>query len=303
MTLQDAYNAFIYQKTLAGLSRESLKDYFFFLKGFLAFVGLDSFVEDLTLQKVNDYIFSLYQKRLSKASVSTYIRNLKIFLTWLQANDWITFSAKGIKIPKMPKKSIQIYDNNEIQLIFDSIHSNFPWLVARNRAMVALMLDSGIRQGELCHLLKRDISFTEHRMKVHGKGDKERFVPLGSLASKYLLEYWKLCPFPDRKEAFVSTDGVPVSKNAVRLLMYRLSASLPFEFSSHKLRHNFATNYCLDKLRSGGQVDACTLQILLGHESIVTTQRYIHCALELLAVQSSISHLDLVFGSKLSSEK
>ena len=104
------------------------------------------------------------------------------------------------------------------------------------------------------------------------------------------------CPYPLEDSMFLEHDGSPLSKNAIRLTVRRLAKKLPFPLSSHKLRHNFATNYCLDKIEQDGQVDAFTLKMLMGHSEISTTERYIHCAMELLAVKSTISHLDRLFA-------
>ncbi|MEG1145070.1 MAG: hypothetical protein RSE05_06865, partial [Clostridium sp.] len=70
---------------------------------------------------------------------------------------------------------------------------------------------------------------------------------------------------------------------------------LPFKFSSHKLRHNFATNYCIDHVRETGKSDVYDLSILMGHESIETTKKYEHFTHEIIASENSISHLDNVY--------
>ncbi len=194
-----------------------------------------------------------------------------------------------------PKKQLQVYSDDEIQQIFQAVSTPVPWMKARNRAIISLMSDSGLRQGEVSSLRRLDVSFCPPRLLVHGKGDKDRFVPLGNISSGLLREYFDLCPFPSEDYVFLSESGDPLSRNAIRLFVSRVSKKLPFQVSSHKLRHNFARNYCLDKMESGGQFDAYTLKTLMGHESISTTERYVHCEVELLAVKSSISHLDKIF--------
>ncbi len=129
------------------------------------------------------------------------------------------------------------------------------------------------------------------------RAGKERTVPLGSLAKGYMKEYLSLCPFPSEM-VFVSRRGCPLTCNAVKLLVSRLSSELPFEFSSHRLRHNFATNYCIDQYEERGQVDIYRLMILLGHEDIETTKRYLHHANEIIGARGCISHLDKIYGEK-----
>ena len=208
----------------------------------------------------------------------------------------LSFSPYDIKIPKSPKTNPLIYSDAEIKQIFASISSPVRWLYLRNYSFIALMLDSGLRQGEVAALLVNDVSFDDSRILVHGKGGKDRFVPLGAFSSRVLRLYMDACPYPLEDFMFLEHDGSPLSKNAIRLTVRRLAKKLPFPLSSHKLRHNFATNYCLDKIEQDGQVDAFTLKMLMGHSEISTTERYIHCAMELLAVKSTISHIDRLFA-------
>ena len=157
------------------------------------------------------------------------------------------------------------------------------------------MLDSGIRQKEVCELQKADIDKERMLMKVTGKGAKDRLVPLGYISSLFLDDYLSQCPYSNTAYVFVDRLGRPLSGNAVRVFVNRLQKKLPFDLSSHKLRHNFATNYCVDNLRKNGNSCVYDLSILMGHESMETTKKYEHFAHELLAVEHNHSHLDKVF--------
>lgn len=296
MTLQDAYNDFIYHKKLAGLSPATIEDYYYHLKGFFNFVGLTLPIEALEESFVNDYIMSLHTGVLSRNSVCTYIRNVRIFLTYVADNWGLSFQPAKIKIPKAPKKKIYIYSNAEIVELFHAVSASSDWIVTRNRAILALMLDSGLREKEVVTLLVQDISFESKRLKVHGKGDKERFVPLGNLSARYLHEYMSACPYQGKPYAFYSDDGSQLTCNAVRMFVSHLKKALNFPVFPHNLRHNFATNYCMDKLRKGQSADGYSLKRLMGHSSINTTERYLHLAAELFAVESSSSHLDTIPG-------
>lgn len=294
MTVSDAFEKFMLSKKLAGLSENTIVDYKAHLRGFLSYAGNDCAVQDITEDLVQGYIFSLYGRALKKASVNTYIRNLRIFLTYVDKISALSFSPASIKIPRTPKKQLRIYSDDEIRQIFDNIRHSIKWIQFRNCTIIALMLDSGLRQSEVSSLRRKDVSFSPPRLLVHGKGDKERFVPLGNVSAHFLQQYWASCPFPPGDYVFLSDSGEKLTKNAIRLFVTRLAKRLPFELSSHKLRHNFATNYCLDKLNAGEQVDAFTLKTLMGHADISTTERYIHCAVELMAVKSIMSHLDRI---------
>lgn len=297
MTVSDILDQFLFSKKLAGLSPATITDYSAHLKGFISYAGGSLPISGISERLVQDYILSLYSRPLKKASVATYVRNLRIFLTYIHKTSPLPFSPDSIKVPKNPKKQLQIYSDDEIQKIFQAVPSSVLWLKSRNQAIIALMLDSGLRQGEISSLRLADVSFRPPRLLVHGKGNKDRFVPLGNVSAGFLHEYFNLCPFPIKDFVFLSDCGDPLSCNAIRLFVSRIAKRLPFALSSHKLRHNFATNYCLDKIESTGQVDAYTLKTLMGHENISTTERYIHCAVELLAAKSSISHLDKIFQS------
>lgn len=291
MTVQESFDNFIVSRRLADLSPKTIYDYELFISPFVAYVGGDKWIENVTQADIQSYIAYVLNKPLSKSTRATYIRHVKIFLRWAGKEYGASYDAKAIKIPKSPKRNVHIYTDDEIKRLFSSIHSTFDWLEYRNKGIVALMYDSGLRQSEVCGLLKANMSFTSDLITVRGKGDKERTVPLGSLTKRYLSEYLQLCPFKS-KYVFVDLNGNPLTGNAVRLVITRLSTLLPFELSSHKLRHNFATNYCLDQYRQNGQVDIYRLMYLMGHEDISTTRRYLHMANEILASQSCISHLD-----------
>lgn len=294
MTLQEAYDEFIFSKRAQGLTDKTIDSYHNMLHIFVDYFGSDRNTDSLTFKDIQQFSIDLRSRSLSKASVSTYMRNAKIFLRWISDEYGLSFEAKKIKVPKAPKKKAHIYSDEEIQQIFDSIKSPVPWITARNCAMVALMLDCGIRQCELCGLQRSDVDFFSKCMKVYGKGDKERFVPIGSLALDLLSRYYTLCPY-QTATVFTNKDGSLLSHNAVKLFTYRLQKKLGFKFSSHGLRHNFATHYILDNLEERHTSGVYDLSILMGHESIETTKRYEHIAHELIAVKSCNSHLDKVY--------
>lgn len=296
MTLSEALQAFCRQKQIDGIKSNSISTYERVLSLFVSFIGAEQSTESLTFDQVADYIIAVQNKKIARATASSYIRNLKIFLRWLSAEEHLQFSPLKIKVPKPPKKQVHLYSDSEIKLIFDSVETSVPWITARNQAMIALMLDSGIRQCELIRLRRSDIDREKMIMKVSGKGAKDRMVSLGKLSLQLLDRYLMQCPYTDLPEVFIDRRGNPWSGNAVRLFVYRLQKKLPFELSSHKLRHNFATNYCLDHMDRNGQTDVYNLSILLGHESIETTKRYEHFAHEIVAAKEGISHLDCVYN-------
>ncbi len=158
--------------------------------------------------------------------------------------------------------------------------------------MLRPMLDSGLMQNEVCTSDINKLDMEAGLLTVVGKGEKERTVHVGQLSIQFIKEYITACPFRITNNLFVDKLGKPMSNNALKLMVAKLSNKLPFEFSCHKLRHNFATNYCLDMYEEKGHMDAYSLQILLGHSEIETTMRYIHHATQITASRAAISHLD-----------
>lgn len=296
MTLNTAFENFIDAKKVQGLAKKSIEDYIDFVRPYVKDLGEETEIATLTKERTSQYIMKLQNKQtLAKGSIATYVRNIKVFLNWIESEYEIVVGAKKIKVPRTPKKVLHIYDDDEIELIFRSVSADAEWITDRNCAIIALMLDSGLRQNEVCTLKTSDVDFKKGIVKVCGKGNKERYVPFGRLSHHYMNLYRKRCPYAEEKTFFVARRGGAMTCNSVKHLVTKIANKLPFELSSHKLRHNYATNYCLDQLRTKGQVDIYKLQILMGHEDVKTTQRYLHIATQYLALEGNISHLDNIF--------
>lgn len=294
MTLHIAFNKFILSKRLKGLADKSIRDYEDFIMPMVRKFGLDTEIADLTSDMVDEYLLSLYDKPRSVATLATYIRNIKIFLQWMEKKYSINLCARDIEVPKTEKKLVRIYSQEEILAIYRSVTSESEWITTRNRAIIFLMLDSGLRQNEICTLLSDDVDFIHGIVKVHGKGKKERLVYLGNNSAKLLRKYMQLCPYHGN-HMFLNRRGLPMTTDSVKHLIHKISQKLPFEFSSHKLRHNFATNFCIDQYHQYGHMDVYRLMSLMGHEDFKTTQRYLHHAMDIISAMENSSHLDMLF--------
>lgn len=295
MTIRQAFDKFIFAKRIQGLSSKSISDYEMMVGLFVRYVGHDTDVLELTKEKIESYFEYQLQRGLARSTFASYVRNAKIFLMWLEKECCIDIGASEIVTPRTPKTTPYIYSTKDISLIFSIIQFDDEWLVYRNKSMIALMLDSGLRQEEVCNLKIADMDFHGNIIKVHGKGDKERLVPLGSFAKRYILTYLELCPFQS-KRLFVSNHGDNITTNALKQMATKMARQLPFEFSCHKLRHNFATNFCLDQFEQFGRMDVYSLMTLMGHANIKTTERYMHIANQILISRQNISHLDRILS-------
>lgn len=291
MTMYQAFENFILSRRLADLSPKSIVNYQECIEPLVSFLGADKSLETLTQTDINGYIAKLLNRPLSKASRSTYIRHIKIFLRWVEDTYHIDLSAKHIRVPKTPKRLVKIYSDYEVAMIFNSVQAETEWLVYRNKCVIALMYDSGLRQSEVCTLKRKNVSFEQNKLVVCGKGNKERTVPLGQLTQRFMRAYLESCPYQS-EYVFVNRYGEALTNNAVKLMITKLANKLDFELSSHKLRHNFATNYCLDQYERYGHIDIYRLMVLMGHEDVETTRRYLHLANEIIASRECVSHLD-----------
>lgn len=293
MNVSSAFKNFIHSRELKGLSEKTIESYKLHTVRFISHIGIDTEMESIVQEDIERFVDALYKQSLSIASIGSYIRDTRIFLRWYEKKHFVSYNASEIAIPRTPKKVIRLYSPEEITLIFQTVKTCSPWLDARNKAIIALMLDSGIRQGEICTLERKNIFFESHRMKVCGKGNKERYVPLGKFSMAFLQKYLEECPF-ESKRVFVSYYGENLSCNAIKSMTGDLQRELPFEFSSHKLRHNFATNYLINQYDIFGHMDIYQLMAIMGHEDTLTTQRYLHEAQNIIASRTCISHLDRV---------
>lgn len=299
MTVQQALNEFLLSKRLSGVGKNTIHNYDITISFLVEYIGADLPLEKLTYELVTQYILSLLDKPISKATKSSYIRNDKIFLRWIYTEYGLSFNPEKIKVPKSPKKNVHIYNDSEILTIFKTVSTSEPWITARNRCIIAFMLDSGLRQFEVCTMRCSDIDYERKIVKISGKGAKDRMVPLGDLTIYLLEEYRKICPYNDLGYVFYDRRGNMLSCNAIRLFVNRLEKKLGFSLSSHKLRHNFATNYCINSIKRLGNTNVHDLRVIMGHESIETTEKYEHFAHEMIAAENSISHLDTCLGNEL----
>lgn len=293
MTLDAAFDAFLLSKRLQGCSEKTINCYEQVVHPLVMYLGIDTDVSDVTRSRYNEYVGFLVSQKYSRSTLASYIRQLKVFLRWLESEYNLDLETSKLKVPRAYKKVVHIYSDDEIALIFDSITAENEWITVRNCAMVALMLDSGLRQEEVCTLQSVDISWQRLTLKVNGKGNKERVVPFGRFSKKFMIRYRQLCPYSE-DYFFVGRRGDVVTTDSVKHFIYKLGKKLPFEFSSHRLRHNFATNYCLNQYQEYGHVDLYRLMILMGHEDIETTRLYLHHANQIIASITAISHLDKV---------
>lgn len=244
---------------------------------------------DLTIHEARAYVASLQGKVtkyeghplthsipdsvLSPQTVWSHVRSLRAFSNWLKEEGYSKHSIfEMLETPKLPKKKIEVLSPDEIRQVLESINAN-TFMGARLYAMILLMIDTGVRAGELAGMKLSDVDWERAVFKVFGKGSKERFVPMGTTAKQVLMRYVQVFrPTPARPDVdtvFLSVDGYPLTVNAITHIMMRLAKNSGVtRLHAHLLRHTCGVQYLL----AGG--DTKSLQMFLGHASPFMTHHY-----------------------------
>lgn len=233
--------------------------------------------------EIREYLKYLDKQKKSKSSISRELSALRNFYTFLLHNNIVDNNPfKTIKNPKKDKKLPNFLQHDELQDIFDSIEIDTP-LGIRNRLIIELLYATGIRVSELTSLKLQDIDINNKEIRITGKGNKQRIVYFGEYAKKYLSLYIdnarsELLNGNTNKHLLINNKGTELTSRGVELIVNEVvkKAALKHNISPHVLRHTFAT----DMLNNGA--DLKSVQELLGHESLSTTQIYTHITNERL---------------------
>jgi site-specific recombinase XerD len=214
---------------------------------------------------------------LSSHSINSWARALRAFFSWLYQNDYTDeHRLKNLRPPKPTEVEIEILRPEQVQALLNACSPRTA-TGCRNRAMVMLMLDAGLRLEEVATLLRADVHIDEGWLRVKGKGNKERVVPFGRNLQQVLTRYvTTFRPEATSQPAtfLLTLRGDPLTGWGIQTIIQRLGprAGLP-NLHAHLLRHTFATNYLLYNCG-----DAFRLQQILGHTTLEMTRRYVHMA-------------------------
>ena len=238
----------------------------------------------ITLKHLQAFLKWIGELGMTATSQSRIISGLRNFFRYCQAEQVITSDpTELIDTPRLKRTLPDVLSFDEIeQMIAQIDHSKDDGI--RNRAIIEIMYSCGLRVSEVCTLLLRFLYLDVGFIRVIGKGDKERLVPIGSEAVKHLKIYLehtrhKQIPKPgDEEIVFLNRRGGRLSRVMIFMIIKELSkkAGIRKDISPHTLRHSFATH-----LVEGG-ADLRAVQEMLGHESITTTEIYTHLDREYL---------------------
>jgi integrase/recombinase XerC len=263
--------AFLLTCKVDGLSPASLRDYNQKIGLFVSFctgVGINK-PKQLDAAGIRTFLAKL-QETNSQISVADYYRCVKRFLNWMVEEHVLKDNPMDvIRPPKIPKKMIAPFTPDHIKrlLLFCDERK---FLGARNKAIILVLLDTGLRLSEAVNIQLADVDFDRETIKVMGKGAKERVVRIGRTAQKALLRYL-LMREDDHPCLWVSEERRPLRQEGISQMLKVLKHRANLEgvrCSAHTFRHTFATRALLN---GAGEFE---VQSLLGHERLDMTRRY-----------------------------
>ena len=277
-----------YLKLERSLSENSISAYINDIRKLTSFlVSLDKKkikYSDIDSNLINQFIEYLYKLGVSPHTQSRIISGIKSFFGYLILEEKISINpTELVESPKLNKKLPDTLNIEDIDKMFLSIEMN-SYEGTRNRAILETLYSCGLRVSELINITFQNLFLDIGFIKVIGKGSKERLVPIGNQAIKYINlyneNYRKNMSVKKGNEGylFLNRRGSKISRNMIFIIVKKISINLNFKknVSPHTFRHSFATH-----MIEGG-ADLRAVQEMLGHESITTTEIYTHLNKEYL---------------------
>ena len=269
-----------YLRIERGLSKNTIDNYTFDMERLCLFLDENAISispEKISEETIQEFIYSV-SKEVNPRSQARIISGLKSFFSYLIFEDYRSDNPMElIETPKTGRKLPDTLSVEEIDALISAIDlsSNEG---ERNRAMLETLYGCGLRVSELVSLKISDLFFDEGFIKITGKGNKQRFVPIGNLTKKYIQIYkdYKRTDLNIKKghedTLFLNRRGNQLSRAMIFTIIKDLATKIELNksISPHTLRHSFATHL----LENGA--DLRSIQLMLGHESITTTEIYVH---------------------------
>lgn len=259
-----------------GLSENTLTSYETDLRSFLLFLEEKDFnIEDVTDQSIFLYIMHLRRGGLNSRSLARHLSALRGFFRYCFDESYLNANpVQYLENPKLPKTLPDVLSVEEVKVILEQPDTTKK-LGFRDRAILELLYASGLRVTECVTLKPIDLDLQSGLLRVHGKGSKDRIVPMHNAAMQFLQLYmrdWRPHFAPIENFVFLNRSGKGLTRQAIWKLVQRyvLKAEVHKSVSPHTFRHSFATH-----LLDGG-ADLRTVQLLLGHTDISATEIYTH---------------------------
>ena len=263
-----------------GLSNNTVKAYEADISSFFQWLdNKDLKYKNLQEDHINQYISFLFQRKMRSSSVNRKISSIKSFYIFLVKRNFVKNSPlNDLVSPKQEKYLPESMSEAEVDKLLNSPDVSNK-IENRDKAMIEMLYATGMRISELVNLKITDVDMKRCVVKVFGKGSKERLVPFGETALDSLRSYLNEREQSSSKEIFLSNRGKKMTRVAFwqRVKIYLIRENLKNSISPHTLRHAFATHL----LNRGA--DLRSVQLLLGHSDLSTTQIYTHIAKQRLS--------------------
>ena len=279
------WNTFIksyqsYLKIERGLSKNTIDNYSLDIERLCVYLEANSIVVSpikISEETIQQFIYSV-SKEINARSQARIISGLKSFFSYLIFEDYRTDSPMElIEAPRLGRKLPDTLSVQDIDSLIAAIDLSKPE-GERNRAILETLYGCGLRVSELVTLKISDLFFEEGFIKITGKGNKQRFVPISNVTQKFILMYKNLIrnhlvvQKGHEDTLFLNRRGKQLTRAMIFTIIKDLAVAINLNkvISPHTLRHSFATHL----LENGA--DLRSIQLLLGHESITTTEIYVH---------------------------
>ena len=263
-----------------GLSNNTVKAYEADISSFFQWLDTEDLkYNNLQEDHINQYISFLFQRKMRSSSVNRKISSIKSFYIFLVKRNFVKNSPlNDLVTPKQEKYLPESMSEAEVDKLLNSPDVANK-IENRDKAMIEMLYATGMRISELVNLKITDVDMKRCVVKVFGKGSKERLVPFGETALDSLRSYLNEREQSSSKEIFLSNRGKKMTRVAFwqRVKIYLIRENLKNSISPHTLRHAFATHL----LNRGA--DLRSVQLLLGHSDLSTTQIYTHIAKQRLS--------------------
>ena len=263
-----------------GLSNNTVKAYEADISSFFQWLDNEDLkYKNLKEDHINQYISFLFQRKMRSSSVNRKISSIKSFYIFLVKRNFVKNSPlNDLVTPKQEKYLPESMSEAEVDKLLNSPDVSNK-IENRDKAMIEMLYATGMRISELVNLKITDVDMKRCVVKVFGKGSKERLVPFGETALDSLRSYLNEREQSSSKEIFLSNRGKKMTRVAFwqRVKIYLIRENLKNSISPHTLRHAFATHL----LNRGA--DLRSVQLLLGHSDLSTTQIYTHIAKQRLS--------------------
>jgi len=266
------------ERSLSGNTVEAYQRDIEQLRSFIESTSGEESPVGIKTAQLKEFIQEIAELGLSPASQSRMVSGIRSFYKYLLLEDKIEFNpSELLELPKIGRKLPDTLSNEEVVAMIESIDLSKAE-GERNRAILETLYGSGLRVSELVNLKISNIYFNDGIMRITGKGEKERLVPLGGIASKRISTYIKEVRIHARIQkgaedfVFLNNRGNHLSRVMIFNIVKKaaVDAKIKKSISPHTLRHSFAT----ELIQRGADLRA--VQDMLGHESITTTEIYTH---------------------------